>query len=328
MSKSTKGLSPWITVGILVFSAMISTFNETILNVGFLAISEEFSITVNTAQWLVTGYMLVTSVMVPISAFLYTKYNTRTLFIFAMSVLLITDIGCFFAVNFPMLFAMRLVQAVGNGLIIPIMMNTALIVAPRDKIGTAMALCASGVTVGPGFGPVVSGVLMDFFNWRAIFVLMAVLIAAALVLGLAFVGNYSQEKKTKINVPSVVLCTVGLSLFLYGINSLTSSTASSLCFIAVGVIVLGIFVFLQGRVENPMLDFTPLKLKYFRRNTYIVSFSMFLNFMLSTLTPSYLQGAFGVGTMLSALLLLPGVLSNAVITAISGRILDKHGTRV
>ena len=66
-----KKKNPWLSVGVLVFSALVATFNETALNVALLPIAEDMNITAASSQWLITGYMLVTSVMVPVTAFLY-----------------------------------------------------------------------------------------------------------------------------------------------------------------------------------------------------------------------------------------------------------------
>ena len=77
MNTANTKKSPWIIVAVLVFCTMIATFNETILNVALLPIAEEFSVSNGTAQWLVTSYMLVSTVMVPVTAFLYQSIPTK-----------------------------------------------------------------------------------------------------------------------------------------------------------------------------------------------------------------------------------------------------------
>lgn len=78
MSKKQK--NPWIIIGVLVFSALVATFNETILNVALRTISKDMNVSLATVQWLITGYMLITSVMVPVTAFLYQSVPTKNYF--------------------------------------------------------------------------------------------------------------------------------------------------------------------------------------------------------------------------------------------------------
>ena len=201
-------------MGVLVFSALVATFNETALNVALLPIAEDMNITAASSQWLITGYMLVTSVMVPVTAFLYQSIPTKKLYTGAMLIILAGTAGCFFSPVFPALLAFRMIQAVGTGMMIPIMMNTTLLVAPREKIGTAMALCVCGITLGPAFGPSISGIIVQFFSWKAIFILIMILVAAAIVLGIMVLENVAELTKPHLDLFSVILSTAGLALFL------------------------------------------------------------------------------------------------------------------
>lgn len=120
-------------IGILVFSAFIATFNETILNVALSPLMKEMNITAGTIQWLITGYMIVTSVMVPVTAFLIQSFETKQLYLGAMTLLLLGTICAAGSGSFGMLLISRMLQASGTGMMIPLMMNVVLIVAPKKK---------------------------------------------------------------------------------------------------------------------------------------------------------------------------------------------------
>lgn len=323
-----KKKNPWLSVGVLVFSALVATFNETALNVALLPIAEDMNITAASSQWLITGYMLVTSVMVPVTAFLYQSIPTKKLYTGAMLIILAGTAGCFFSPVFPALLAFRMIQAVGTGMMIPIMMNTTLLVAPREKIGTAMALCVCGITLGPAFGPSISGIIVQFFSWKAIFILIMILVAAAIVLGIMVLENVAELTKPHLDLFSVILSTAGLALFLYGISIVMSSAVSGMVLIAAGALIIAVFVLRQRKLPQPMLNFRPFADRRFTLGLIMVSLAMLINFSLNAVMPSFLQGALGVSSMASALLLLPGVLLNAVSTNISGKILDRRGGKV
>lgn len=169
-------------------------------------------------KWLITGYMLITSVMVPVTAFLYQSVPTKKLFLGAMGIIFVGTIGCLLAPTFPILLACRMIQAVGTGMLIPIAMNTVLIVVPKTKIGTAMALCVCGITLGPAFGPTISGVLVQFFYWKSVYVLLLILLIIAIIAGAICIENVAPISKPHLDLLSVVLSTAGLAAFLYGIS--------------------------------------------------------------------------------------------------------------
>ena len=322
MSKKQK--NPWIIIGVLVFSALVATFNETILNVALRIISEDMNVTLANVQWLITGYMLVTSVMVPVTAFLYQSVPTKKLFLGAMGIILIGTVGCLFAPVFPVLLAFRMFQAIGTGMMIPIMMNTVLIVVPKTQIGTAMALCVCGITLGPAFGPTISGVLVQFFYWKSVFVLLLILLVIAIIAGAICVDNVAPLSRPHLDLLSVVLSTAGLAAFLYGISVVMSQLGTGL----VCIIILAVFVVRQRKLKEPLLNFKPFSNIKFTLGVAMVFIAMLINFSLNVVMPSFLQGAFGVASMTSALLLLPGVLLNAASTNISGKILDKYGVKI
>ena len=326
MNKKQK--NPWIIIGVLVFSALVATFNETILNVALRIISEDMNVTMATVQWLITGYMLITSVMVPVTAFLYQSIPTKNLFLGAMGIILVGTAGCLFAPAFPVLLVFRMVQAIGTGMMIPIMMNTVLFVVPKTQIGTAMALCVCGITLGPAFGPTISGILVQFFYWKSVFVLILILLIIAIIAGAMCIDNVAPLSKPHLDLLSVVLSTAGLAAFLYGISVVMSQIGTGLVCIVAGVIILAVFVVRQKTLAEPLLNFKPFSNIKFTLGVAMVFVAMLINFSLNVVMPSFLQGAFGVASMTSALLLLPGVLLNAVSTNISGKILDKYGVKV
>ena len=323
-----KQRNPWIIIGVLVFSALVATFNETILNVALRIISEDMNTSMPSVQWLITGYMLVTSVMVPVTAFLYQSIPTKKLFLGAMSVIFVGTAGCLFAPTFPVLLAFRMFQAVGTGMMIPIMMNTVLIVVPKTQIGTAMALCVCGITLGPAFGPTISGIMVQFFYWKSVFVLLLVLLFIAIIAGAIVIDNVAPLSKPHLDLLSVVLSTAGLAAFLYGVSVVMSNITVGLICIVAGAVILSVFVMRQSKLKEPLLNFKPFSNVHFTLGVAMVFIAMLINFSLNAVMPSFLQGAFGVASMASALMLLPGVLLNALSTNISGKILDKHGVKV
>ena len=317
--------NPWLIVIVLVFCTMIATFNETILNVALLPIAEELSVSSATAQWLITSYMMISTVMVPVTAFLYQSIPTKRLCFGAMGILLTGGVGCYFAPVFPVLLICRMFQAVGASMMIPIMMSTALLVAPKEKLGTIMALCVCGTTLGPAFGPTISGTIIKLAGWRAVFIFIIVMACLSLLAISLFIDNVAEITMPHFDVQSVILSTIGLAVFLYGVSIIFGSIVTGILFIAAGLILIAAYVKRQMHLQQPMLDMRPFENPMFTLGIVMVFMAMLVNFSLNVTTPSFLQGCFGVSSMVSALLLLPGVLLNVISTNISGKLMDKYG---
>jgi len=113
---------------ILMLGAFIGLFGETALNMALTNVMEQFSITAATAQWLTTGYLLTLAILVPISALLMKWFSTRQLVIGGLVISMAGAILAAFSPNFVILETGRIVQAMGTGIIMPIMVSVLLVI--------------------------------------------------------------------------------------------------------------------------------------------------------------------------------------------------------
>ena len=154
----------------MYIAAFVAAFNENIINVALHDIMAAFSVSATTAQWLVSGYMIVTSIFTAIMAFLSGRFSTRKLLFFACGCMVAGEVLCLVAPSFSVLLPSRILQAAGSGILFPLMMNVVLSCAPREKLGLYLSLGGACITLGPAFGPVISGLMCTLFGWRAVFV--------------------------------------------------------------------------------------------------------------------------------------------------------------
>src|SRR5690625_6296314 len=99
---------------------------------------KEFNISLTSVQWMATGFMLVMGVVIPISALLLQWFTTRQMFLATMITFTIGTIICAAAPLFSVLLIARFLQAVGTGLLIPIIFNTFLLIFPQDPTSTRL----------------------------------------------------------------------------------------------------------------------------------------------------------------------------------------------
>ena len=330
IAKSTKKINLKAIIGVLVFSAFLAVFNETILNVALSSLMTEMNVTAGTIQWIITAYMIVVSVMVPVTAFLIQSFETKQLYLGAMTLLLIGTICAACSGSFVMLLISRMLQASGTGMMIPIMMNTVLLITPPEKHGSAMGICGCAISLGPALGPTVSGVILQFFNWHALFIILIPLIVLAMLLGYIYLVNVSTLTNPKIDIISIILSTIGIGGVIYGISSLSGAgnmKIISIIFIS-GILALIVFCKRQLSLKEPMLEIRTFKYPFFSIGVVLVMISMMTMFTMNVMLPMFLQGALKTTTFVAAMALLPAALANGFVTPIGGKIYDKVGVKV
>lgn len=136
----------------LIIGAFFSLLNETLLSVAFPQLMIELNVSASTLQWLTTGYMLVVAVLIPASALLVQWFTTRQVFLGAMIVFILGTLISGMAPGFSVLLIGRLLQAGGTGLMMPVLMNTILLLYPPEKRGAAMGSIGLVIMFAPAIG--------------------------------------------------------------------------------------------------------------------------------------------------------------------------------
>lgn len=319
-----QGKSLVLLLLVLYGAAFLAGFNENLVNMALVSIMGDYGIDSVTAQWLVTGYMIVATVVVMCMAFLYRRFSLRLLFFVASALNFVGSAVGLAASSFEMLLVARLVQAVGTGIFIPLMMNTILAVTPKNKLGTYLSIGSCTITFGPALAPVVCGALVTMFGWHSIFVVPLVATVLLSALGFFFVKNL-ETGEAHLDVLSVALSAVLLTALSYGLVQLTIDVPAALASLAAAVVLASVFVVRQLRCAHPLIDLEPLRNRAFWPALLLVVISMVNMFSMSVLLPLYFEGATGMTAFGAGLLILAPVLANAGSTLLGGRTMDKRG---
>jgi MFS transporter, DHA2 family, lincomycin resistance protein len=155
----------------LIVGAFFALLNETLLNIALTTLMEEFHISLPTVQWMVTGFMLVMGIVIPVSALLLQGFTTRQLFLGTMIVFTVGTVISAAAPTFPILLVGRLIQAAGTGLLMPIIFNVFLLVFPPERRGKVMGVIGLVMMFAPAIGPTLSGVIVEYLGWRFLFII-------------------------------------------------------------------------------------------------------------------------------------------------------------
>ena len=321
---------PKMMAFVLMLSAFIGLFGETALNMALSNVMEDYSVTAGTAQWLTTGYLLVLAILVPISALLIRWFSTKTLVFIGIIISLIGAILAASSLSFTILLIGRLVQAMGTGLILPVMTNVMLLIFPIHKRGMVMGIMGLVITTAPAVGPTLSGVIISTLGWSYIFWFSAIFYVLLFFLALVYISNVSEITKPKIDALSILLSTIGFGGLVYGLSSMAETTFSSPKVwgpLLVGCIALVLFIVRQLTMKQPMLNLRVFKYPMFTLGTLTLFLSIVIILSTAILLPMYLKGSLLYTAAVAGLLLLPGNFINLLLTPIIGACFDKVGPR-
>ncbi|WP_080874449.1 MDR family MFS transporter [Oceanobacillus timonensis] len=319
-----------LMIAALLTGAFMGIINETLLATALPSIQEAFSITQGQVQWMTTAFLMTNGVMIPISAFLIDRFTTRGLFLTAIGLFGVGTLIAAIANVYPILLMGRIVQAAGSGIMLPLLMTVLLAVIPVERRGTAMGMIGIVIAFGPAIGPTLSGVLLEHFSWRSLFLVVLPIVVIAMIIAALFLKNVTELKKPKIDILSIILSSVGFGSFLYGFSIASESgwgSAEVIIMIAAGAIVIGLFVWRQLILETPMLEF-----RIFQYRTFTLAIIITMTVMVSligaeTLLPLFMQNVLQFSPLQSGLMLLPGAVVIGIMSPLTGRLFDKFGAK-
>ncbi|MEQ8154733.1 MAG: MDR family MFS transporter [Clostridiaceae bacterium] len=314
----------------MMIGSFVSILNQTILSTALPQIMKYFDITASTVQWLTTAFMLVNAIMIPLTALLLEKIPTKKLLMFSVLMFGIGTLICAFSTSFESLLMGRIVQAVGAGILMPLISTVLLLIFPLEKRGAAMGLYGLVVCFAPAIGPTLAGLIIDKWNWHYLFYLLIPILALDIIFLFFFMKDIIPLKNPKIDLLSIILSTAGFGSLLFGFSNAGNKGWSDISVVATiiaGVIISALFVWRQISMKNPMLEMRVFKSGTFTLTTIIGSILSISSVGASIIVPIFLQSILGKSALTSGLTLLPGALLMAGMMLVSGRLFDKYGVK-
>jgi DHA2 family lincomycin resistance protein-like MFS transporter len=322
-------------IATLLVATFVVILNETIMNVALQRLMVDLRIDAPTVQWLSTGFMLTMAVVIPTTGFILQSLSTRAVFMLAMGLFAGGTALAAAAPGFEILLLARIVQAGGTAIMLPLLMTTILTLVPVAKRGAVMGNVSIAISVAPAMGPTVSGLILEHFSWRFMFIFVLPVALAALALGAKYLTNVGETEKTKLDFLSVFLTIPAFGGVVYGLSQIGGGQGgqggpgtAAIGALVIGVASLAVFVLRQLRLqkaEAPLLDLRAFNFRMFTVSVLLMVVAMMALFGGVILLPLYLQEIRGLGSLETGLALLPGGLAMGLLGPVIGRIFDKVG---
>lgn len=316
---------------VLVFGALASQLDSTMVNVGLRTIGAELHGTVSAVQWIVTGYMLTMGLAVPISGWAISRFGGKKIYLTALVLFLAGSILCSLAWSAGSLIVFRLIQGVGGGLLIPTLQTILVHASGGRNLGRIMSIVGIPALLGPILGPVLGGAILNGLNWRWIFYVNIPIMLIAVVLAWRIIPEDERTTGSEsLDIVGLLLLSPAFAALIYGISRIGESGAFAASWTAVllgTVLAIGYAVYALRVRRTPVLD-----LKLFRKPSFLASnLTLFLGGMVMTgtllLLPLYYQQVRGESILATGLLLIPQGLGMLATRAWLGGLTDRLGAR-
>ncbi|WP_331758528.1 DHA2 family efflux MFS transporter permease subunit (plasmid) [Nocardia sp. NBC_01377] len=322
-----------LTIATLGVGAIASILDSTIVNVAVGHLSTVFHAELTHTQWVITGFLLAMTAIVPLSGWMIDRFGGRATWLLSLSVFFIGSILCGIAWNLNSLIVFRVIQGLGAGLILPALMTLLTQAAGKARLMTAMSSFALLVQVGPILGPVAGGALTDGANWRWLFLVNVPFCVAGIVMALKVLPRHTPSaQKRSLDIVGLTLLAPALVALVYGVGNIdaTDGLAATNVWIPlmIGAALLAGFVgwsLYDG--AQALIDVRLFADRGFSVANGLSILSGFTMFAGLLILPLYFQAVRGSSIIESGLLLVPQGLGAAVLIIFGKKILSSVAAR-
>ena len=223
-----------------------------------------------------------------------------------------------------------MIQALGTGLLLPIMITVLMLIFPLEKRGAVMGIMGLVITAGPAVGPTLAGIIISASSWHFIFWISALLYIVVLCIALTTVENVAELTRPRIDIISILLSTLSFACLIFALSSMgTASLTQWIVWVplVVGIISLIVFTLRQFSLNEPMLNLRVFKYPMFTLGALLVFLVILCILSTGILLPLYLKGALLFSSVIAGLILLPGNAVNLLLSPVVGSLFDRYGAR-
>ncbi|MGC4946762.1 DHA2 family efflux MFS transporter permease subunit [Streptomyces sp. DT224] len=320
-----------LVAGVVVLGGIMSILDITVVSVGLQTFQKEFQATSAQVAWTMTGYTLALASVIPLTGWAADRFGTKRLYLLAVALFAAGSALCAAADSLEMLVAFRVIQGLGGGMLMPLGMTILTRAAGPERVGRVMAVLGIPMLLGPIFGPILGGWLIDIATWHWIFLINLPIGAIALVYAALVLPKDNVEPSETFDWVGVLLLSPGLACFLYGVSSIPETgtvwATKVLVPALIGLVLVAAFVPWALRPSNihPLID-----LRLFQNrdlSVAVIAMSLFAMafFGASLLFPLYFQQVRGESALDSGVLLAPQGIGAMITMPIAGMLADRIG---
>jgi EmrB/QacA subfamily drug resistance transporter len=314
----------------VIVGMIMVILDSTIVNVALPGLVTTFKSSLSTMQWTITGYTLALSAVIPLAGWMTDRFGAKRIFLITIAFFTLGSLLCSIAQTPEQLIIYRVLQGIGGGMVAPIGMAMIFRLAPPWKMGAVMGVLGIPMILAPALGPILSGWLIEYASWHWVFLINLPVGIVATLVGLRYLPNVERKSVPTLDIIGMVLGPIAFASLAYGVSEggrIGWSTNEALIGLIVGGVALLLFIFVELRQKQPLLELRVFSSSDFTRGIVISWISQIAMFGAIVLIPYFLQQIRGYSSFQTGLIMLPQALAAGIFMPIGGRLFDKIGAR-
>ena len=330
---SKDGADPrrWWILAVLSMSLLVLGLDNTILNVALPTIERDLDASSGQLQWIVDSYLLVFAGLLLTMGSLGDRFGRRRALATGLLVFGAGSAASALASGAEALIASRGLMGVGGALMMPATLSILTNVFPPQERAKAIGIWAAVSGLGVAIGPTAGGLLLEHFDWGAVFLVNLPVVALALLAGRALIPESRDPDAPRLDVPGAVLSVAGLTALVYGIIDAPATgwtAAPTLAVFGAAAVLLVAFVWWELRSSHPMLDVRLFADRRFSAASGALTFAFFSLFGSIFFLTQHLQGVLGFSALEAGVRLLPVAGGLIIAAPASARLTERFGARM
>jgi MFS transporter, DHA2 family, metal-tetracycline-proton antiporter len=323
-------ISTRLLLAVLTSAVFISVLNSSMVNVAIPLIRGDFGASEAQVGWVITGYLLLYAVGIPLYGRASDIFSLRRAFVLGLAVFAVGSLVCIVAPSLPVLVLGRVVQAMGGAAIPALATASVAKVLPPGERGTALGLIVSSVGVGAAIGPVVGGALEQVAGWHSLFYAVLFLMLILIPSAAYALPDTEPTGERGFDVPGGVLLGLAAGLFLFGITQGQvagfGSATSWGSFIGAALAAAG-FAWRITTAQHPFVSPALFKNRGYVAAVIVGYLSMLVNVSCLVSIPLLVSQVNGLPPGGTGLVLAPGAVALAILSPLTGRLSDRIGVK-
>jgi len=319
----------WKALATVALGTLMGTMDASITNISFPILTRVFQTDLTVVMWVALVYILVCTSLMLVLGKISDLIGRKKIYAGGMAIFTLGLIACSMAQGIGQLILFRILQAVGAAMSVacgPAIVTEAF---PAEERGKGLGLIGVAVSLGFILGPTLGGFLLEWLSWRSIFYIRVPvgLITLFMILFL-LEKDQASPGRIRLDFKGAFFSSAGIFCVVLGMSQINKFGLGSLqvgLLIGLGLLSLLVFVFIERRVEEPIVDLTLFKNRVFSSATW----SLFLTFVAVPgyilIMPFYLMHGLGLTASAAGLLMAVNAMTTIVVGPISGSLSDRFG---
>src|SRR5438270_11917496 len=289
---------PLVAIVIGTFMVILDT---TVVNVALPTLGRVFATDISMLQWVIGAYMLAQAAVMPLSGWVSDRFGAKRVYLISLVLFTLGSALCGLAQSGEMLIGTRVLQGLGGGMLMPIGMAVLYQLTPPERRGAIFGLFGIPIMVAPALGPVLSGYLLQFADWRLIFLINVPVGVLALLFGLRVLPRIPVGRTVgALDSLGIILGPLGFTALSFGVSQSTYAgwtAPSTLGGVVIGLVALALFVWRELSTDDPVLDLRVFRGRDFSLGILTQWTAFAAMFGTLFLIPLYLQQVRGYGAL-------------------------------